>query len=83
MYRPVPFDVGANAYRASVYIPWDTTSDLVPMPVAEDTPKQEAAVMVRSPLDAMQMAEASGASEALPITVTITLTTVLWPGTAH
>jgi len=35
-----------------------------------------------SPLDAMHMAEASGPCELFP-TVTITLTTIFWPGTAH
>lgn len=83
MYRPVPLDVEASAHRTGAYIPWDMTSDIVPTPVADDTLTQETALMARTPLEAMQMAEASGASEALPITVTITLTTVLWPGTAH
>jgi len=39
-------------------------------------------ILAYSPLDAMQMAEASGPCELFP-TVTITLTTIFWPGTAH
>lgn len=40
------------------------------------------AMLACSPLDAMQMADASGPCEFFP-TVTITLTTIFWPGTAH
>lgn len=39
--------------------------------------------MATTPLAAMNMASGNGGESVLPITVTITLTTVLWPGTAH
>lgn len=39
-------------------------------------------ILARSPRDAMQMAETSEPSDFFP-TVTITLTTLLWPGKAH
>lgn len=39
--------------------------------------------LATSPLAAMNMAGGGTGESALPITVTITITTVLWPGTAH
>jgi hypothetical protein len=56
-----------------------TSRSRVPPPRHSDA---KGAVLARSPLEAMQMAETSESSEFFP-TVTITLTTLLWPGTAH
>jgi len=59
--------------------PWNTYRSNVPPPREEFAGD---ALLMRSPRDAMHMAESSGSTEFFP-TVTITLTTLLWPGTAH
>lgn len=55
--------------------------DAVCVSIADTAPIQP--VLATSPLEAMNMAGGDKGANVLPITVTITLTTVLWPGKAH
>jgi hypothetical protein len=79
MYRSDIPGYGFSSTALDGNSPWNTYRSNVPPPREEFG---GGALLVRSPREAMHMAESSGSSDFFP-TVTITLTTLLWPGTAH
>jgi hypothetical protein len=79
MYRSENFGSERSSPTVDGHALWQSSGSRVPPPLDVQTLD---AMWARSPLEAMQMAEGSEPCELFP-TVTITLTTIFWPGTAH